>query len=268
MRYSFKNKDRSLPVYIDSIGYDWPQEKVSRPKGYPYVHWLQTCTGKGIVEIDNKKIELSAGQGILINHGVPHNYYQIGEKGWRTSYFTFGGSLIKEMTMILDIHKYRYIDYPVEKLKSFVEDNHQEFQQSQVDIYRASSLVYDFLLEIKKYQIENPSNRHLHQNIFQPILSLIETNYKDDLSNEDFVQVTNYSIQYILEMFKQVYGISPHQQLTNRRILKAKELLLNQPDLSVEEVGREVGFNTNSYFISVFKQSEKVTPGKFRSLYK
>jgi AraC-like DNA-binding protein len=269
MRYSFKNKDRSLPVYIDSIGFDWAQEDVNRPKGYPYVHWLQTCSGKGIVTLKDREIELTAGQGILINQEVPHDYAKDPKsEEWRTSYFTFGGSLIKEMTMILGIQQYQYIDAPEEKLKNFIAENHQEFERPQVDIYRSSLLVYDFLLEIKKYQVKNPSNKHLHQKIIQPILSLIETNYMDDLSNEDFVKATNYSIQYILETFRRIHGESPHQALTKRRILKAKELLLNRPELSVEEVGRSVGFNTNSYFISTFKHDEYVTPGKFRNLYK
>ncbi|GAB5056020.1 hypothetical protein COSHB9_04070 [Companilactobacillus alimentarius] len=80
--------------------------------------------------------------------------------------------------------------------------------------------------------------------------------------------IIKFALQYILEAFRNNYGSSPHQVLIDYRIKMAKELLLNEPQLSVDEVSREVGFNTNSYFISMFKRSEKVTPGKFRSLYK
>lgn len=268
MRYSFKNKDRSLPVYIDSIGYNWVQEAINRPKGYSYVHWLQTCSGSGIITFKDKEIELTEGQGILINQEVSHSYRAHTEiEAWRTSYFTFGGSLIKEMTMVMGIQPYQLIDSPEDKLLNFVKENHQEFEQSHVDRYRSSLLVYDFLLEIKQYQEKNPGNQHLHERIIQPVLSVIETNYMDNLTNDDFVHASNYSIQYILETFRQIHGTTPHQVLTNHRILKAKELLLNYPEYSVEEVGHKVGFNTNSYFISTFKQSEYVTPGKFRRLY-
>lgn len=268
MRYSFKNKDRSLPIYIDSIGYDWDQEAINRPKGYPYVHWLQTHEGRGIVELKDRKIILEKGQGILINQEVPHRYEKDSSStSWKTSYFTFGGSLIKEMTMVLGIQQYRYIDTPDQDLLRFVELNRQEFQKPLVDNYQSSLLVYGFLLKIKKYQTHNPKNQELNERIIQPILSLIETDYMKELSNEDFTQVTNYSVQYILEVFRKIQGNSPHQLLTNHRILKAKELLLNHPEYSVEEIGEMVGFNTNSYFISTFKQSEYVTPGKFRNLY-
>ncbi|KAF0337235.1 hypothetical protein [Pediococcus acidilactici] len=47
---------------------------------------------------------------------------------------------------------------------------------------------------------------------------------------------------------------------------KSKELLVKEPNLSVEQIGHNVGVNTNSYFISTFKSREKLTPGKFREI--
>lgn len=115
--------------------------------------------------------------------------------------------------------------------------------------------------------MEKPRNQQNYQRIIEPILKLINEHYTENLDNDNFQQLTNYSTQYILETFRQYYGSSPHQILIDLRIRKAKELLLNQPDLSIEEIGRLVGFNTYSYFILMFKRTEKVTPGKFRHFY-
>lgn len=268
MRYSFKAKDRLLPLYVDSIGYKWRQENVSRPKGYNYVHWLQTYSGTGIVNIEGREIELKQNQGILINQNIPHNYHS--KKGsWTTGYFSFGGLLISEITKVLGFRDYLYIESPEDKLRDFISVHHKEFKENnRLDIYESSTLVYEFLLLIKKYYVVNPHNYQMNKNIIDPILNMIRDYYQKDLTNEDFVQVTNYSLQYILEAFRNNYGSSPHQILIDYRIKKAKEILLNEPTLSVEEVGRNVGFNTNSYFISMFKRGEGVTPGKFRGLYK
>lgn len=268
MRYSFKTKDRSLPLYVDSIGYKWRQENLSRPKGYNYVHWLQTYSGVGIVEIEGKEIVLKKNQGILINQNIPHSYYS--KKGaWLINYFTFGGLLISEITQILGFHDYLFIESPEIKLQAFIENHYKDFKENnRLNIYDSSTLVYEFLLLVKKYCAINSRNYLLNRNIIIPILNLIRKSYQENLSNTDFVSVTNYSLQYILEAFRNNYGSSPHQVLIDYRIKMAKELLLNEPQLSVDEVSREVGFNTNSYFISMFKRSEKVTPGKFRSLYK
>ncbi len=271
MRYSFKNKDRSLPLYLDSIGYGWQQEAVKRPQGYPYVHWLQTYSGVGIVEIENQTLRLEPGQGILINQGIAHNYHSESDNEnatWHTGYFTFGGALVSEITTTLGFHDYLYLSEPDDNITKFIETHYDEIENKDpFHIYGSSELVYNFLLMLKKYMLDNPRNQQAYQKIIAPILDLIQEHYVDDLDNTDFQRVTHYSTQYILETFRTNYGSTPHQILIDLRIRKAKELLLNQPNLSVEEIGRMVGFNTYSYFIMMFKRAERVTPGKFRQFY-
>ncbi|WP_258088786.1 hypothetical protein [Weissella fangxianensis] len=36
-----------LPLFCESIGYDWQQDVVARPEGHQYYHWLQTDSGGG-----------------------------------------------------------------------------------------------------------------------------------------------------------------------------------------------------------------------------
>lgn len=267
MRYSFKAKDRSLPLYVDSIGYDWTQELINRPKGYPYIHWLQTYEGSGTIQIEDREIELKPHQGILINRGIPNSYFANNEN-WQTGYFTFGGSLVAEITAALGFRDYLYLDRYEPKIFNFIKTHYDEIEShDQFNLYGSSELVYQFLLLLKKYMVSNPRNQEIYQKIIEPVLKLINHSYTNDLQNTDFQAVTHYSTQYILEAFRMYYGSSPHQVLVDLRIRKAKELLLNQPELSVEEVGRRVGFNTYSYFILMFKRSEKVTPGRFRRFY-
>ena len=38
----FRNTPVKQPFLFDSIGYDWYQEPMNRPKGYPHFHYLQT----------------------------------------------------------------------------------------------------------------------------------------------------------------------------------------------------------------------------------
>ncbi|WP_323052391.1 AraC family transcriptional regulator [Pediococcus acidilactici] len=267
LRYSFKDKDRSLPLFVDSIGYNWLQESVNRQRGYPYVHWLQTYSGTGIITIENEEIELKSGMGILINQDIPHRYTATSSE-WRTGYFTFGGALISEITKVLGFNDYLLVQKPDATLIKFISKYHTMFNQDNIDLYDSSSLVYKFLLLIKKYRIKNPTNYQLNKKIIIPILDYIHCHYQEPVDNQDFVRLTNYSLQYILEVFRNNHGVSPHQVLIDYRILKSKELLLNNPELSIEEIGHQVGFKTNSYFIAMFKRNEKVTPGKFRSFYK
>lgn len=266
MRYSFGVTDYSLPLYIDSVSNRWIQETISRKKGYPYVHWLQTVAGVGEIVIDGQHMMLRPGQGILIDKDVPHAYHAVSGE-WITAYFTFGGELITEMLATLRLSQFIQIKAPDVQLKKFVDQCYRRIQAGEVDTYQASVLVYEFLLLIKKNQIKNDVNPHLMKVIVNPILDCIRDHYMDDLKNADFVEQTHYSLQYILEVFRAYFDSSPHHLLVDYRVRKAKELLANYPDKSVEEIGKLVGFNTNSYFITMFKQREKVTPGSFRAFF-
>lgn len=267
MRYSFRVNDRSLPFYVDSIGYDWHQEDINRPHGYPYVHWLQSLSGTGEVTVGNQTFLLGENQGILIHQGIPHTYHSTGGD-WQTEFFTFGGALISETTAMLGFHDYLLIKEDDEQVFNFIKKHHVEIEDPEpLQLYRSSELVYQFLLLLKRHMITNPRNQPIYQNVIEPIIQLIHEHYGENLENSDFANFSNYSEQYILEVFRKFAGTSPHQYLLQYRIQKTKELLLNNSKYSVEEVGKMVGFNTNSHFISVFKRFEEITPGKFRHFY-
>lgn len=267
MRYSFGVTDYSLPLYIDSISNRWVQEKIQRKQGYPYVHWLQTVSGEGIVTVGNQVFHLREGQGVLIDADTPHEYRAMNDDTWITAYFTFGGELITEMIATLNFSHFIVIKEPDENLRVFIDHCYQRIQRHQLDMYQASIAVYQFLLLIKQNQIKNDVDPHLMAVIIEPITAFIKANYMKDLTNSDYVEQTHYSLQYILTVFRAYFDSFPHQLLIDYRIRKAKELLANDVSLSVAEVGKKVGFNTNSYFISMFKQREKVTPGKFRAFF-
>lgn len=62
----FRNTPVKQPFLFDSIGYDWYQEPMNRPKGYPHFHYLQTEQGMGQIHIQGKHYTLNPGEGLFI----------------------------------------------------------------------------------------------------------------------------------------------------------------------------------------------------------
>lgn len=267
MRYSFKRKDRSLPLYADSIGYDWNQEQIFRPNGYPYVHWIHTQKGSGKIEIEGKELTLNVNSGILINSYVPHNYSNITDE-WKTAYFTFGGALVTEVLTLLGVGQYLYIDKLDEDIDCYLKELITNINSD--DPYyslEVSGDIYSFLMKLKKYILKNSPSSSKYETVVHPIAKYLEEHYAEDIHNEDLAAMVCYSTQYMTRLFKEVFHISPYQYLLDIRIRKAKELLANEPSLSIQEVCYRTGFYDASYFISVFKKSEHMTPSAFRKLY-
>ena len=266
MRYSFTRKNRSLPLYADSIGIHWPQETIHRQQGYPYVHWLHTQSGSGAIKIEGKTILLPPGSGILINQNIPHQYEATGE--WTTAYFTFGGALVSEILTLLGIQKFLVITDSAFDFDHYLEELASTLEHTDVasDLF-ASEMIYSFLMRIKECLLTEQNKQSQHLAIIQPVVDYIEEHYDEPLSNKQLAQLIGYSPQYMTRLFNLVLHTSPNQYLIEHRIRKAKELLANQPLLSIKEISDLVGFSDTSYFIAMFKRTEKVTPKTFKQYY-
>jgi len=71
------------------------------------------------------------------------------------------------------------------------------------------------------------------------------------------------TVSYLSQFFKSKTGKTILEFVTELRINKAKELLM-QTDLSLNYIAEEVGYYNVSSFIRRFKQVEGITPGEFR----
>ncbi|WP_319562126.1 helix-turn-helix domain-containing protein [Marispirochaeta sp.] len=73
----------------------------------------------------------------------------------------------------------------------------------------------------------------------------------------------NLNPSYLGRIFKEQIGINFIDYLTRVRINRSKELL-RETDLTVEDVGKAVGYSNSYYFIKLFKEHTGTTPGKFK----
>ncbi|WP_164974292.1 AraC family transcriptional regulator [Filimonas effusa] len=64
--------------------------------------------------------------------------------------------------------------------------------------------------------------------------------------------------------FVKVFSIPPGQYLQYERMKAAKQLLLNEPDLTVNEIAVRVGFKNSAAFDPAFKDNVGTTPSEFR----
>ena len=79
----------------------------------------------------------------------------------------------------------------------------------------------------------------------------------------ELARLAGYSESRFSSLYKQRYGISPVNDLINRRITQAK-LLLMYGNMSLAEISEAVGFTSIYYFSKCFKKKEGVAPTEFK----
>jgi AraC-like DNA-binding protein len=84
--------------------------------------------------------------------------------------------------------------------------------------------------------------------------ALIDTCYDTPLDLEQLAREASFSRYHFLRLFRQAFDQTPHQYLVERRIERAKALLL-AGELSVTEVCFAVGFQSLGSFSALFHRS-------------
>jgi len=94
-------------------------------------------------------------------------------------------------------------------------------------------------------------------------LRLIEERYNEKLTLEYISREIGCSKYYLSRQFKADTGMAIHGYLILFRISKARVLLQNT-NLTVENIAEEIGFSCVSNFIRTFAEYENVTPYQYR----
>lgn len=91
----------------------------------------------------------------------------------------------------------------------------------------------------------------------------IDTDYVHDLSLSALEEKYHFSKQYLNRSFRMEYECSIHEYLLQVRMEKARYLLENT-EMSVNEIGNSVGYEDQGYFGKVFRRYFHQSPKSFR----
>jgi AraC-like DNA-binding protein len=269
VRYVYISVDESLPLFVESIGYNPFEQDFNRPDGYPYYHWLQTIEGEGKFSFNGEEYILSKGKGIFLTPYTPHTYVKT-SKLWSTTYITFGGASVVSIIDSLKLNcsaLYTGLEHGpfAEIIKDMFLKAELDLEFSKLDL---SSYLYRFLINLRKYGSFNkqPSISHLYEKVRQTVEWLEEV-YAEDISLDQMAQYLNVSSQYLNRLFQATFGLSPYTFLIQLRIRKAKDILIQNPDIPLKNVAHLVGFNDVSHFVHTFRKKEGLTPKVYRELH-
>lgn len=99
----------------------------------------------------------------------------------------------------------------------------------------------------------------LAQNHKPDLKSVMEANFRYNLSMSEFARLTHRSLSTFHRDFQQIYGESPGRWLAKKKLQLAGKLL-QMTDKKIYEIAFECGFENPSHFIRVFKKENGITP--------
>ncbi len=260
--------EKELPFHLVGAGCDFYQYPIDRPFGYPVYQWIQTISGEGVLTLNGTDYPVPEGSGMLLYPGVAHAYHDNGAP-WHVNWITFNGYHIESILHYIGLKRsdvYAVSDTLV--LAAHIRKALQILSSStEMTGLDGSVMAYQFLMDLFKYVKNNEKESHdFNLKRIRQVFRYIDENLGRHICMEDLADVACVTPQYFCEIFKEVTRQRPTEYLNQRRIDRAKELMVKYPIRKIADIAAEVGFESSSYFATVFKKHEGISPNRFREI--
>ena len=121
---------------------------------------------------------------------------------------------------------------------------------------------YSSLSRVNSRSIGGLSSRRL-----KIVLDYIEDRLGQPMTLRDLAALSGVSARHFERAFRQSTGSSPHAYVMERRLRRARDLLVEQPELPIEHIRFRLGFSSSSHFSSAFRRRTGLTPKAFRKTW-
>ena len=253
------------------IGYNHRHGKnfcIDRPNGTE--SWLMLIVKTPVhFRIGGKDIRLSSHSFIIYRPFTPQYYYPASSEYFDDWMHFFPDEAEQKMMNDLNIP----LDRPVEiaditEMSEMIRNMCFEHYSSNTYKEKAIDLYFRLLMykTSEKLHKKNTFPNHNESIYSEKLLWIRRSIYRwpgRDYSIDDMAKELSLSRSRFQHLYTETFGVSVNKDVITRRLSKAAELLKTS-DISVKEVGENVGYSNTSYFVKLFGSYYGLTPLQFR----
>lgn len=263
-------EERNLPIYVTTVGGHANQHHIIRRDGFPNFLYLHCTNGSGKLIFQDREFIINKNSGFYMYPGIPHEYFSI-EEPWETNWISFDGDSATSLSSALGfMQSDTFYISETNILDSMIKDIYLSATSKNAHKgFKCSELLYSFLILLSKCKsVKAPCSESNRRKQINEVISFIESNFHLNPSLKDIANIINVSPQYLCRIFETSLSMSPFEFMTKLKIQKAKELLITKNHLTVNEIAKLSGFNSTTYFCTVFKKLESLSPSNFRAMFR
>lgn len=258
------------PISVGSC-WDTPEHSVYRGKGTTNefsIHLI--VSGKGYVEIEGNAYTLQAGTAFLYFPFEEQRYYSSEEDPWHVKWVHFYGDKLKEFMIEHGFH--RSTLWSMNHIKPLEEAQLALYEEAMrhklLHETKLSALTYAFLVEFMGQAAPfSEVKATASADRIPELLPHMQEKAREPFDLEYWAAQAGVSSYYFCKLFRKTTRMTPLAFITLCRLQYGKHRLLEQLDLPIQQIAKEAGYSSASYFNRRFMEQEGMTPSEFRELY-
>ena len=229
--------------------------------------------GQYVLQANDQKIILGSNTGCIIKPNVFHSILPMDPV---TIKFCFKFFIVKPSPLLSHIMKSRkwekgiFIYDQTTKEIEYLNEILMEFEHRDIG-YKTSieNLFSQLLLTITRKIMDTQRTKEdqeltAYEVLVNEIDEFLYKNYMKDISLADMARHMDISERQVNRLMLKVYGSSFKRKVIQIRLTAAKNMLLQNSDMTVAQIAEAVGYNDPYYFSRVFKNSTGKSPEEFR----
>ncbi len=255
--------------YILTCGFLRPKVRMERhrPKGRDDYQLIYIKKGFGYFEHDDEKIKVGKNHFVIYRPYERQKYEFFQEDNTELYYIHFSGQGVKEILEKCNLDSGFVFESNsgvdgVYYLKTVITEiaTKKNHYNSIADL--------NLMLFFCNYARYNESFNHGKEMFkIQPAIMAIQENYMSNAEIKDYADMCSLSYSRFIHLFTQSTGYSPHEFRLNLRVSHAKSLL-DDSDMSIQEISDMLGFSNRKYFSLYFKKKVGSSPSAYRNRHK
>ncbi len=244
---------------------------------HDFLEVAYVLSGVGRYRIEDKVYDVQEGDLIILNPGVKHQALFVKEAEVPTTEFFVGFSDIQLPGFVPNylpipegaymIHTTGELRHKLFKICSSMEAENAVLREGRYFMLKAY-LMQMLLLIIREqcepvkqsggYAFESMNRKY----IVEQLVNYLEDHYNEKISLDQIAENMYLSPFYISKIFKSETGDTPIRHLINIRLEKARDLLVNGYEGSIQEIAAMVGYDDAYHFSKLFKKHYGITPSQ------
>lgn len=252
-------------------------EKGKRYHSHEHLEFVYVLSGAERYQIEGEVFSAVAGDLLVFNPGVRHQAVRDRDSNWPATEFVVGFTDIRIPGYPKDyipLRQNRYVIHTEGDLKSkivrictLLDLENRISREGQYLMQKA--LLTELLVLVLREQCGNGEEKNACETkalnkayMVGRIIDFFEEHYEEKISLEHIAENMYLSPFYISKIFKNETGESPIRYLINIRLEKAKQLLEEGYQGSIQEIAALVGYEDAYHFSKLFKKRYGITPSE------
>lgn len=217
-----------------------------------------------------ENVVASTGLINVVNPDEPHTGQSMTEEGWSYRMFYFDAEFLREISSSM---QERPGDVPffqagVIQDRTLAGELYQLHQSLEQELLSDSEQQSRLLLTFGHLIHRHADGKHKRPDIgdesipMSRVRDYIEACYHENIDIKQLALIANLSEYHFIRVFQHYFGLTPHAWLTQIRLRRAKQLLLQ--GIPLIDIAYRTGFSDQSHLTRQFKRNLGITPGQYR----